>query len=129
MGKIPKEIKWLDKHKVGDEGDIPNLEANAAIYEFQHKLPRKEAEAKAYQEYLQDKATDSAAHHYLGMRAALAGKNDQAAQAHGESYAKAMKHLGMSPTDMPSKEIMSKVENLKQKVYSYKAHPADDLIS
>jgi hypothetical protein len=128
MTKIPKEIKWLDKYKVGEDDDVNHLEAAAANNEFVHGHKREDAEAKAHADYLGNKALDSAAHHYLGMRAALAGKNEQAARQHGEAYAKAMDHLKLSPHDEPPQAVKDRVEHLKQKVYSFKSHPADALL-
>lgn len=128
MTKIPKEIRWLDKYKVGDENDLSHLEAAAANNEFVQGHHRADAEAKAHADYLSDKAVDAAAHHYLGMRAALASKNEQAAKQHGEAYAKAMEHLRLSPHEEPPNNIKDRVEHIKQKVYSFKAHPADGLL-
>lgn len=128
MKQIPKEIKWLDKHKIGDEGDIAGLDTSAAINEFRHGMPREDAELKAHSDYLDNKAVDSAAHHYLGMRAALAAKNEQAAQQHAEAYSKACGRLKVSPHSHPPQSVMDRVEHLKQKVYSFKAHPADELL-
>jgi hypothetical protein len=125
---IPQIPKWLDRYEVTDPDDHQSLEVSAAVHEFGGGLKRDDAEAKAHSEYTFNKAVDAAAHHYLGMRAAAASKNDVAAKKHGESYVNAMTFINADPYSAPPKMVMDRIEDLKTKLYSYKSHPADFLI-
>lgn len=119
--------KWLDTYDVLDENDHPSLEAQAAIHHFQSNLPMNIAEQRAHQDYLNDHARDAAAHHYLGIKAAQAAKNSQAAESHGLAFIQAMQHLGLNPYEPLPDEIKDRLQH--QKSYSFKAHKADNFFA
>jgi hypothetical protein len=123
-----KEVKpWLGRYKVISEDHHPDLDSRAAVHEFRGKLPREQAEQEAHKDYLQDHAYRSAAHHLLGIRAALAGGNEAAAEKHGSAYATAMKAAGHGALETPPEKVLNYLKDLKSKVYSFKNHEADGL--
>jgi hypothetical protein len=123
-----KEVKpWLGHYRVVSEEDHPDLEARAAIHEFRGGLPRDVAEQASHFDYLKDQAYKAAAHHLLGIRAAVASGHDEAAKRHGESYATAIKAAGHSPLESPPQKVLDYINDAKQHVYSYHDHPADQL--
>lgn len=128
MSKDTAKI-WLGRFPVLHEDHLPDLEARAAVHEFKHKLPRDVAEDKAHQDYMKDQALEAAAHHLLGIRAAHAAGHDEAAQQHGEAYAGALKHAGFDPMQTPPQEVLDRVKAARPKVYSFKAHAADQLFT
>ena len=124
---MPDNVKWLDKYDTIDPSEHDGLAVAAAVHEFKHGHSQEDAAEEAHKGYLKNHAEDAAAFHYLGMRAALAAKNEVAAKKHGEAYAVAMKHLGHNITDAPPKEILDKTKNLEKNPYSFKSHKADGL--
>ena len=121
-----KEIpKWRDIYPVLAPEDHDRLEANSAIKEFRGGLPKEQAEAEAHKDYLKDHAVNSAAHHYLGMRAAVASKHEPAAKKHGAAYTLAMNHLGYNPLEAPPQDVLDRTKDLEKSPYSYKPHQAD----
>jgi hypothetical protein len=124
-----KEIpRWLGRHEVIDDADHQDLEARAAIFEFRHGLPRDTAERQAHASYIKEKALDAACHHLLGIRAAAACGHDSAAEQHGHAYASALAAAGHPPLGPVPAEVLDRIKATKPQVYSFKAHPADDLI-
>jgi hypothetical protein len=117
---------WLGRFPVLDESHADELDAAAAVHEFGDKrMPREAAEARAHQDYMRDRALDSAAHHLLGVRAAHASGHDEAATKHGEAYAGAMKAAGLNPFEPPHKDVLDRIKTKRPEVYAFKAHPAD----
>ena len=94
--------------------------------EFRGGMSKEESEERAHADYLKDHAVSSGAYHYLGMRAATAAGNLNAAKQHGASYSLAMKHLGLNPLNAPPKEILDRAKDESRNPYSYKAHSADN---
>jgi hypothetical protein len=123
---VDKELpKWRNTYETLKPEDHDQLEANAAIKEFRGGLPKEQAEDRAYGDYLDDKARDACAFHYLGMRASVAAQHEPATKRHGEAYSLAMKHLGLNPLDAPPKEILDRIKDSDNGPYSFKAHAAD----
>jgi hypothetical protein len=123
---VDKELpKWRNTYETLKPEDHDQLEANAAIKEFRGGLPKEQAEDRAYGDYLDDKARDACAFHYLGMRASVAAQHEAAAKRHGEAYSLAIKHLGLNPLDAPPKEILDRVKDASKGPYSFKPHSAD----
>jgi len=128
MDKAKKEVApWLGHYQVVSEDHHPDLEARAAVHEFRGGLPRDVAEQAAHKDYLKDQAYKSAAHHLLGVRAAVASGHDQAASLHGQSYATAIKAAGHSPLESPPQKVLDYIQDAKNKVYSFKEHESDGL--
>jgi hypothetical protein len=117
--------KWQDRYEVLAPEDNDALEAKAAIHEFRGGLHKEEAESKAHEDYLKDHAVDSAAHHYIGMRAATASNHEPAAKKHGTAYTAAMKHLGYNPLDIPPKDVLDRVKDIDKNPYKFTPHKAD----
>lgn len=117
--------KWLDQYDVLDPADIDGLNASAAVHEFRGGLTAEQAAQKAHEGYLRNHAIDSAAHHYLGARAAVAAKNQAAAKQHGQAYIAAMSHMGLDATGTPPKEVLDRIQVLESNPYSFKGHKAD----
>jgi hypothetical protein len=118
-------VKWKDSYDVLDPSDFDTLDSNAAVHEFRGGLTQDQAASKAHEEYLKNHAIDSAAHHYLGARAAVAAHNQAAAKQHGQAYIAAMSHLGLDATTAPPKEVLDRIQALESNPYSFKAHKAD----
>jgi hypothetical protein len=121
-----KEIpKWRDRFEVLAPEDHDSLEVNAAQHEFRGGMSKDDAENRAHKDYLRNHALDSAAHHYLGMRAAIAGNHQTAAKKHGEAYSLVMNHLGFSSIDAPPKELLDRVQDAEKSPYKFSPHKAD----
>lgn len=121
--------KWLDKYDIVDPTHVGDLETHSAINEFQHKMPRHEAEAKAYQDYIKERTVDSAAHHLTGMKAAQGAGDMDSARRHGIMYQTALKKLGHPEIGEPPPEVKNKMKHDPDKIYRYKGHEADSLLA
>ena len=117
--------KWLDKFDIVDPDHVEDLETHAAIKEFTHKLPRHEAEEKAYEDYKKDQIEYSAAHHLAGMKAAQGAGDNDAARMHGTLYQTALKQLGHPEVGEVPTSIANKMKHEPSKVYRFKAHDSD----
>ena len=122
--KIPQP-KWQGVYDVLTPEDHDVLDTNAANYEFRGGLPKEQAEAKAHKEYLRQHALDSSAHHYLGMKAALAANHEIAAKKHGEAFAAAMGHLGYNPLETLPKDVLERTKDIQKSPYQFKPHKGD----
>jgi hypothetical protein len=120
-----KTPKWRNTYPVLALEDHDLLDTNSSVKEFRGGLSKEQAESEAHKDYLKNHAIDSAAHHLLGMRASTATGHEPAAKRHGQAYSLAVKHLGLNPTDTPSKEILDRAKNIEKNPYSFKAHQAD----
>lgn len=122
---MDKELKWLDKHSILKEEDIPSLEASAAIHQFRHGKDQDQAELDAHKDYLKDHAIKAMAHHLMGSKAALAVNNEEAALQHGKAYEAAAKHAGFDIGKVPD-EVLEAIKNGQHhKLYKFKTHDAD----
>lgn len=122
-----EENNWLGKYKILHPDDINDLDSRAAVHEFKSGMPREKAEAQAHKDYIRHAAIDAAAHHLLGIKAAHACGNDDAASRHGEAYAGAMSTAGLNAWEPPPVEVMDRVKASKPNIYSFKAHKADQM--
>jgi hypothetical protein len=123
----PPFPKWRDQYPITDADHTHDLETQAALNEFMHKLPRHEAEAEAHRSYRKEQLAEAAAHHYLGMKSAHAAGAKDEAKKHGVFYALALKELGHEPVgDLPP-DVSAKVKNLEQTAppYRFKPHKGD----
>jgi hypothetical protein len=123
---------WLE-HPIADEAHAKELERLAAHYEFDWKLPREEAEARAYREYSQRQHAEAAAHHLrMADRARNSGYPDEG-RLHYEMYRLHAKRLG-EPHGQASippavQAHLSNQPGEDPKPYRYAPHWADDLIA
>ncbi len=108
MGKA----EWINGDKrryVLDADDIPELERDAGNNEFIQRMPRLEAEDKAYSDYKTKHHAKAAAHHLTMMRAASAAGAHNEAKRHKLIYDLHLKALGYDPTDH---KVPDKVQTL-----------------
>lgn len=118
-------VTWLGRFPILDAEHLDDLETRAAVHEFRHRLPRARAEEAAHADYLKERALDAAAHHLVGVKMAHAAGHDEAAAAHGNAYAAAMEHAGHDPFQAPPPAVLDRAREARQKLYSFKGHPAD----
>lgn len=116
---------WKDKYPISDAEHVHHLDTLSAIHEFGSKLPRHEAESKAYEEYKKDRHTESAAHHLTGMKAAHSVGDMDTARKHGTMYGLAMKALGHNATDEVPDEVANKAKYEPSGVTKFKPHKSD----
>jgi hypothetical protein len=126
MAKKAKEaLRWQGRNILKQEDGF-ELDRNAAVYEFKHKLERKKAEDMAYGDYRKGQSLDGAAYHLAGMKAAHAVGNKEDAIKHSLAYGLHMKQLGLDPVSEPPDEIKARVEK-HGKVYKFSPHDSDTL--
>jgi hypothetical protein len=124
----PSTHKWNGK-TILSQDHIPDLEHDAAINEFEHGMPREDAEAEAYRTYRTKYHTEAAAHHLRGLRAAQASGDLDEAQKHGTVYALHLGELGHDPMDAVPASVKALVDGEDRKPqYKYKTHKADQLL-
>jgi len=121
-----KEIpKWMGR-PISSHKDAEHLDREAAIAEFEHGLPRHQAEAKAYEKYARQRRAEAAAHHLLGMMAARAGGAHQESQKHAALYEAHARALGVDPGQPPPPEVQKLISSGSlQSSYKFKNHHAD----
>ena len=122
---MPK-VLWLNKHPVAHPDDIHRLEQRSALLEFHGGLPRDQAEAAALKEYQQEHHAKAGAHHYAGMRAALAVGDQEGAKQHHAMYTLHLKRLGLDPNGAVPPAIQIHQNDPNQKFYQFRPHPADE---
>ena len=96
--------KWQGKD-IAHPSHGAALDRDAAINEFGHKMPRQQAEAHAYDKYVQGQHAEAGAHHLTGMKAAQAAGDMAAAQKHNTMYQMHSKALGHSGVGAPHPAI------------------------
>jgi hypothetical protein len=118
---------WLNRYPVLHDNHLHDLEAAAAINEFDKKLPRAEAEKLAHANYVSDHHAAAAAHHLSGMKAAQSIGNMEEAKKHGAMYHLHVKALGHDPVGPvpPAVQHHFQHDGEHQKVYKFKAHKGD----
>lgn len=116
---------WLGR-PVASHDHVAQLERAAAINEFGKRLPKTEAESKAYDDYIKDQRTDAAAFHLLGLKAAQGAGDRDAAEKHALMYSLHCKALGFEPTgNAPHASVIARTENHPDKLYKFRAHRGD----
>lgn len=116
---------WMDRHPITDPSHVDHLEVLAAIKALSEKLPKDKAEDAAHAEYKKDQLHDAAAHHLVGIKAALGAGDHDAAKKHGAMYGLALKALGYPIVGEPPAEVANKANRLDHKLYHFRAHKAD----
>ncbi len=121
-----KESKyWLGNYPVMSADDHPGLDAAAARKEFVDGMPRQDAEVAAHRDYVRAQALRSAAHHLVGLRAAHAAGDDEAASAHSSAYEHSLRQAGHEPGGQPPQAVLDSIRDQRPKVYEFQEHPAD----
>lgn len=117
---------WLGRHTLSDEHG-KELEQKAAHHEFGGKLPRDEAEQKAYDDYKRNHHLEGAAHHLHGLRnAANLGERGDGAK-HSAMLKMHLKALGFNPHDVPPPEVLEKMSD--KPWTGFTNHPADEFVA
>jgi hypothetical protein len=118
------ELHWLGR-PIAKPEDAHGLETKAAIHEFNHKLPRHQAEQKAYDEYVHENHVGAAAHHLSGMKAAQASGHMEEARKHGVLYEMHINALGHAAHQPVPLEVQAKAAEGGEPVYKFKPHSGD----
>ena len=118
---------WLDRYEITHPDDIHSLETRAALKEWQDKLPRHEAEDKAYSDYKTKELEDACAHHYSGCQAGFAAGDTEASKRHALMLTLGLKALGHDGIKVPE-HIVNRSKHTPSKVYSFKNHKSDAFI-
>jgi hypothetical protein len=114
---------------ISDDSHSHDLEQRAAIYEFQHKLPKEAAEQKAHEDYQKEQHLQAAASHYVGMKASRATGDNEEAKKHHMMYTAHMQHLGFNPLAPLPSEVEHYIEGARSKpFYSFAPHIADGFL-
>lgn len=118
---------WMNK-KIASPDDANRLHQEAAVLEFGHRLPRAEAEARAYENYKQDRHGAAAAYHVLGMKAASVAGNKEDAKKHWLMYQAHVQALGgdKKMQGKPAPEVERHLE--RETPYRFKPHAADAFV-
>ncbi len=112
-----------------DPDHVHELEREAAIHEFGGKLPRPEAEHKAYEAYRRKQIAKAAAHHLQGMKASQSVGDHEEMQHHGAMYQMHLQELGHEAIGPVPEEVKQHLDQpSKEKMYKFKAHPADSFL-
>lgn len=123
-----------DKHSWNGKSIIhpqhtADLEQTAAVYEFQHGMPRQEAEHKAYQEYRKTQHLQAAAFHLRGLKSAQGSGDLEEAKKHGAMYELHANKLGFDAWREPPPELKVHLEAAeKEKVHKFHAHRGDQFV-
>lgn len=117
--------KWKDKYPISDAEHVHHLDTLSAINEFGSKMPRHEADDKAYEQYKKDRLLESAAHHLTGLKSAHAVGDMDTAHKHAVMYSMAMKAMGHSPTGEVPDEVSNKAKHEPQSITKFKPHKSD----
>ena len=106
-----------------------DLDREAALHEFEGKLPRHQAEDKAYSDYKHKQHARAAAHHLQGIKLAEAAGDEREGRKHGLMYQLHLQHLGHEPIGPVPKEVQQHLDagsgSDGGKFYSYKPHRGD----
>ncbi len=124
--EIDKAMKESDTTWMGrpihSSKDVHGLEAKAAVNEFVHGIDRRQAEQKAYDEYVRGSRLDAVRHHARGAKLANAAGDKEAATKHAVMIAVHAQALGQDPAQaIEDAEIVGE----EPKAHKFRAHPAD----
>ena len=123
-----KDIRWMNK-RILHPNDADQLDTDSAVNEFEHGLPREEAEARAYSDYTKHHHSAAAASHLRGLRSAEAAGDLDEARKHHIAYSLHMSKLGYDPLEQVPDEIKNLTEADDKKThYKFKAAPGDALL-
>jgi hypothetical protein len=123
-----KDLQWQGR-AIAEKDHAHDLDREAAMHEFGNKLPRAEAEEKAYESYKKDQHARAAAHHLQGMKAAHASGNMEEARKHGILYDQHVKGLGHESSIGPVPSSISRYVSEDDKgPYKFKAHHGDRFV-
>lgn len=105
------------------------LDREAALHEFDGKLPRHEAEDKAYHGYKRKQHELAAAHHLQGIKMAEAAGDERQGRKHGLMYQLHLKELGHDAIGPVPKEVQQHIDaghaGEGGTLYNFKPHRGD----
>lgn len=114
------------QYQIVDPSHTHDLEQRAALYEFEHKLPRNLAEKAAHTEYKREQHLKAAATHFAGMKAAKATGDNDEAKKHHAMYTLHLQQLGHDSMGALPKEVEHHMSSLKNEpFYRFNPHKAD----
>jgi hypothetical protein len=115
---------WAGK-PIAHPSHADTLAQDAVINEFgPDKLPRQQAEAKAYEDYVRQQHAEAAAWHLSGMKAAHAGGDLESAKKHSLMYQLHSKKLSHDPVG-PAHPMVTAHMSKSPKPQRFKAHRGD----
>jgi hypothetical protein len=119
--------QWAGKDIV-DQDHAQLLDREAAVHEFEGKVPRHEAEDKTYGDYKRKQHAVAAAHHLRGMKVSVAAGDGREARKHGLMYQLHLQSLGHEPGG-PVPDEVRQYEHVASgdgiRVYKFKPHGGD----
>lgn len=114
---------WLGK-PITHKDHIQGLEMDSAVNEFSNRMPRQQAEEKAYGDYTKQQQVEAAAHHLAGARAAHAAGDMESARKHSVMYNVHSKALGHEPVGPAHPAVTAHLAKEPGQV-KFKAHRGD----
>lgn len=117
---------WKDNIIVDDK-DKEALEYASAKNEFIRKMPRIEAEQKAYSDYKKQKHLEAASHHLSGLREAASKGDRESGEKHHALLILHRQALGENPDSEPGPNISSGKQT--KEWVKFKNHINDILLS
>lgn len=121
--------KWLDRYPITHPDHAHDLEQRAAELEFNDRLPRHEAEDRAYSEYKKETHYRGAAHHLRGLRAAQSSGDREDARKHDAMLSLHAKAAGFDPyQEVPAELHQYMHSEDPEPVHKFKAHRGDMLV-
>lgn len=119
------KTNWLGRPILKDS-DSGQLENSSALNEFDKGLPRQDAEAKAYEDYIREHREKAAAHHLAGARTAAAAGDNEAALKHHLLWTMHAKALGHPEVGQIPDSVKAHMDgDHKPNLYRFKPHAAD----
>lgn len=116
--------KWLG-NTILHPDDVSELERNSAHFEFSERLPRQEAEKKAYAEYTRKHLIKAAAHHTVAAKKALAGGDHHLARKHAVMASLHNAGLGGDEVGSTHPEVQNHIETSPKKPGRFHSAPGD----
>jgi hypothetical protein len=126
--KIPSKKKmWMGK-PISHEDHHGELELAAALNTHALKMPKGEAEAKAYKDYTDKQSKEAAGYHLAKIKEALAAGDKESAKKHGMLYNLHMKNLGLDPMSPPPDDVLHYSAKAANSEYKFKGHSNDVIL-
>lgn len=128
MDKNKKNLAWFGR-PIFSEGDVPNLERAAAMYEFGYGLSREEAEERAHTDYRRKYHAKAAAHHLTCLNVARSEGSFESAAQHAQMVQEHMKAMGYGPYDPIPPEIEQLASQNQTEKVEFAPHEADSFLT
>jgi hypothetical protein len=121
--------QWMGR-PIASMDDEKDLERAAAVNEFSGKLPRDQAEEKAYADHVHTQHVKAAGHHLAGQRAAKGVGDMAAARKHGLLYEMHVEKLGHDKYGPVPPEVKAIHDSLVSggQAYTFRPHGGDSFL-